>query len=81
MGAARRDDDARREPPASRCGRLSLRAHPLQFLHQSLNARRFTPCRDIATTQNGSRITIAGLVLVRQMPGSPKGIMFITLEV
>jgi error-prone DNA polymerase len=59
---------------------LSLRAHPLQFLRSSLNARRFTPCREISTTPNGSRVSIAGLVLVRQMPGSAKGVMFITLE-
>lgn len=59
---------------------LSLRAHPLQFLRQSLNARRFTPCRDIIATPNGGRISIVGLVLVRQMPGSAKGVMFITLE-
>ena len=31
-------------------------------------------------TPNGRRISIAGLVLVRQMPGSAKGVMFITLE-
>jgi DNA polymerase III alpha subunit len=31
-------------------------------------------------TPNGRRLSIAGLVLVRQMPGSAKGVMFITLE-
>jgi error-prone DNA polymerase len=34
----------------------------------------------LRTARNGSRISIAGLVLVRQMPGSAKGVMFITLE-
>jgi error-prone DNA polymerase len=34
----------------------------------------------VASTANGERISIAGLVLVRQMPGSAKGVMFITLE-
>ena len=34
----------------------------------------------LRTARNDSRISIAGLVLVRQMPGSAKGVMFITLE-
>jgi hypothetical protein len=34
----------------------------------------------LETTKNGQRISIAGFVLVRQMPGSAKGVMFITLE-
>ncbi|MFT3941548.1 OB-fold nucleic acid binding domain-containing protein [Rhodopseudomonas sp.] len=55
---------------------LSLRAHPLQFLRQSLQQRGYKPCSAL----HGTRISIAGLVLVRQMPGSAKGVMFITLE-
>jgi len=59
---------------------LSLRAHPLSFLRQNLQARSYQPCEVLKTAPNGSRISIAGLVLVRQMPGSAKGVMFITLE-
>jgi error-prone DNA polymerase len=59
---------------------LSLRAHPLAFLRAHLEAKRYQPCRTLRTAANGSRISIAGLVLVRQMPGSAKGVMFITLE-
>jgi len=59
---------------------LSLRAHPVAFLRESLQERGFVPCATIRTARNGSRISIAGLVLVRQMPGSAKGVMFITLE-
>jgi error-prone DNA polymerase len=59
---------------------LSLRAHPLQFLRQNLSERGYVPCSTLRDTPDGRRISIAGLVLVRQMPGSAKGVMFITLE-
>ena len=59
---------------------LSLRGHPLAFLRDSLQARGYLACEALRTAPNGSRISIAGLVLVRQMPGSAKGVMFITLE-
>jgi error-prone DNA polymerase len=59
---------------------LSLRGHPLSFLRQSLQDRGYHSCATLRTAQNGRRISIAGLVLVRQMPGSAKGVMFITLE-
>ena len=59
---------------------LSLRAHPVAFLRESLAAARLSrPAPRFATAPNGRRISIAGLVLVRQMPGSAKGVMFITL--
>jgi error-prone DNA polymerase len=59
---------------------LSLRAHPLAFLRPSLAGRGYLPCAALRDTPDGRRISIAGLVLVRQMPGSAKGVMFITLE-
>jgi len=59
---------------------LSLRAHPVSFLRRSLTERGFVPCSNLATAANGQRISVAGLVLVRQMPGSAKGVIFITLE-
>jgi error-prone DNA polymerase len=42
--------------------------------------RGYLPCSALRDTADGRRISIAGLVLVRQMPGSAKGVMFITLE-
>jgi error-prone DNA polymerase len=45
-----------------------------------LQARGYQPCRTLREVRNGSPISIAGLVLVRQMPGSAKGVMFITIE-
>src|SRR4029077_8728157 len=60
---------------------LSLRAHPLAFLRKTLARRGFAPCRALKEeAKNGRRLSIAGLVLVRQMPGSAKGVMFVTLE-
>jgi len=60
---------------------LSLRAHPLTFLRQSLAQQGFAPCRALKEeAKNGRRLSIAGLILVRQMPGSAKSVMFITLE-
>jgi error-prone DNA polymerase len=59
---------------------LSLRAHPVAFLRQSLQARGYHPCSVLRSSRDGSRVSIAGLVQVRQMPGSAKGVMFITLE-
>jgi error-prone DNA polymerase len=38
------------------------------------------PCADLRNAGNGMRFTVAGLVLVRQRPGSAKGVIFITLE-
>ena len=59
---------------------LSLRAHPLAFLRRTLARQGFAPCHVVKETPNGRRLSIAGLVLVRQMPGSAKGVMFVTLE-
>jgi error-prone DNA polymerase len=59
---------------------LSLRNHPVRFLRAHLGEKGYQPCTTLKTARNGSRIALAGLVLVRQMPGSAKGVMFITLE-
>jgi error-prone DNA polymerase len=59
---------------------LSLRQHPLAFLLADLTERRMVPCAELRRARDGRRVTVAGLVLVRQKPGSAKGVMFITLE-
>jgi error-prone DNA polymerase len=59
---------------------LTLRQHPLAFLRQDLRARRIVSCEDLSHSRDGWRVTVAGLVLVRQMPGSAKGVMFMTIE-
>ncbi|MGD1933635.1 MAG: error-prone DNA polymerase [Candidatus Phaeomarinobacter sp.] len=60
--------------------RLSLKAHPLSFLRDGLTAARYTPSKALKTIRNNSKINLAGLVLVRQRPGSAKGVIFATLE-
>ena len=59
---------------------LSLRAHPLVFLRDGLAKRGIIPCQDLTTLRDGTRVMIAGLVLMRQRPGTAKGVMFITIE-
>ncbi|WP_374765281.1 error-prone DNA polymerase [Yunchengibacter salinarum] len=60
--------------------RLSLRAHPLSFLRDRLTADAVTPAAGLAALGDGARVTVAGLVLVRQKPGSARGVTFVTLE-
>ena len=60
--------------------RLSLKAHPMAFLRTSMARQGYRSAADLATMRNGQRLRLAGLVLVRQRPGSAKGVCFITLE-
>jgi error-prone DNA polymerase len=59
---------------------LTLRHHPLHFLREELGRRGMVPCVALASGRAGRRVTVAGIVLVRQRPGSAKGVMFITIE-
>jgi error-prone DNA polymerase len=59
---------------------LSLRRHPLAFLRAELRASGMIECRELLTARDGLRVRVPGIVLVRQKPGSAKGVMFITLE-
>jgi error-prone DNA polymerase len=63
-----------------RASGLSLRAHPVAFLRDELRGRRMISCEELQTIRDGRWIELAGIVLVRQKPGSAKGVMFITLE-
>ena len=60
--------------------RLSLKAHPLSFLRKSLRKQRYISAADLKRSRNGQAVKLAGLVLVRQRPGSAKGVCFITVE-
>jgi len=59
---------------------LSLKAHPCSFLRREFAARGITPHERLPEIHNGARVTVAGLVLVRQRPGTAKGVIFMTLE-
>ncbi|MBZ9603547.1 error-prone DNA polymerase [Phyllobacterium chamaecytisi] len=59
---------------------LTLRDHPVTFLRESLRHRRIISCAEAMQSRDGRWVETAGLVLVRQRPGSAKGVMFITIE-
>ncbi|WP_121812367.1 error-prone DNA polymerase [Mucilaginibacter kameinonensis] len=59
---------------------LSVKAHPVSFLRQQLNMLQVTPTAQLPNLKNGDKIKVAGLVTVRQRPGTAKGILFITIE-
>ncbi|WP_207478675.1 error-prone DNA polymerase [Arenibaculum pallidiluteum] len=59
---------------------LSLKCHPVALLRDGLAMARIRPCGDLAGLRDGARATVAGLVLVRQRPGTAKGVVFVTLE-
>ncbi|MET0868146.1 MAG: error-prone DNA polymerase [Pseudorhodoplanes sp.] len=60
--------------------KLSLRAHPVSFLRADLDAQRILRNDDLMRTPTGRRVTVAGVVLIRQRPGTAKGVIFMTLE-
>jgi error-prone DNA polymerase len=59
---------------------LTLRQHPVSFVREELGRRGAIPCAGLSDVRPGRRITVAGIVLVRQRPGSAKGVMFATIE-
>ena len=59
---------------------LSLKAHPLRFLRTTLRHEGIVTCAEAAERRDGARLAVAGLVLVRQRPGSAAGVVFVTIE-
>jgi error-prone DNA polymerase len=59
---------------------LSLRRHPVAFLRAELRSRRMIACADLPDARDGRRVAVPGIVLVRQRPGSAKGVTFVTIE-
>jgi error-prone DNA polymerase len=92
--AAAQEDEQANDPPARLpamtlgeevvedyvATQLSLKAHPLSLLRPALDARRVVPNAGLSTVRNGAGTTAAGLVLVRQRPGTAQGVIFLTLE-
>ena len=58
--------------------RLTLRAHPLTLVRASLPPSHENGA--LITTDDGTHLSVAGLVLARQRPGTAKGVVFMTLE-
>lgn len=59
---------------------LSLKAHPLNLLRQQLDLLKVTSTRDLDAVPDGAQVKVAGLILIRQRPGTAKGVCFITIE-
>jgi error-prone DNA polymerase len=59
---------------------MSLKAHPTSLLRNDLSARRVVTAERLPHIRNGERVRVAGLVLVRQRPGTASGVIFMTLE-
>ena len=59
---------------------LSLRRHPFAFMGPALAGQNIVTCAEVLAARDGAWLTIAGLVLVRQMPASASGVMFATIE-
>jgi error-prone DNA polymerase len=60
--------------------RLSLKAHPMHFLRTVLREEGIIDAGELRNVKDGARVAYAGVVLVRQRPGSAKGVVFMTLE-
>ena len=58
--------------------RLTLREHPVTLLARDIGP--VTPAKDIRNTEDGKWITVCGLVITRQRPGTASGVIFVTLE-
>ena len=59
---------------------LTLRQHPVAFLREEFARRRLLTCAEAVASRDRRWVDLAGLVLVRQRPGSAKGVMFMTIE-
>ena len=60
--------------------RLSLKGHPMQFLRPMFTQEGVIACETVADANDKQRVRCAGVVLVRQRPGSASGVVFMTLE-
>ncbi|MDR6566092.1 error-prone DNA polymerase [Chitinophaga ginsengisegetis] len=59
---------------------LSLKAHPVSFVREKLQLLHILSAKELDGAMNGAAVKVAGLVLVRQRPGTAKGVCFITIE-
>jgi error-prone DNA polymerase len=59
---------------------LSLKAHPVSFVREKLQQLHILSTKELVTAKNGDAVKVAGLVLVRQRPGTAKGVCFMTIE-
>jgi error-prone DNA polymerase len=60
--------------------RLSLKGHPMEFLRPMFASEGVIACEGVSHDRDKKHVRCAGVVLVRQRPGSAKGVVFMTLE-
>ena len=59
---------------------MSLKAHPISFVRSELDEKDCVRAADLPTLRDGRHVRVGGLVLLRQRPGTAKGVTFVTLE-
>lgn len=59
---------------------LSIKAHPVSFVRYELDQLGVVPTARLKSMKNGDRVKIAGLITVRQRPGTAKGVVFVTIK-
>jgi len=59
---------------------LSLRAHPVSFLRKHLDRLHVLSASQLLQARNGQQVNTAGIILVRQRPGTAKGVCFVTIK-
>jgi error-prone DNA polymerase len=59
---------------------LTLGPHPVAYLREALAKRGVVTAADLDSRRDGERVRTAGAVIVRQRPGTAKGLLFLTLE-
>ena len=59
---------------------LSLKAHPVSFVREKLSLLQILSARELNNYNDGTLVKVAGLILVRQRPGTASGICFMTIE-
>ncbi|RCH56886.1 error-prone DNA polymerase [Mucilaginibacter hurinus] len=59
---------------------LSLKKHPVALVREKLDMLHITPISGLKNLKDGDAVKVAGLITVRQRPGTAKGVLFMTIE-
>ena len=59
---------------------LTLGRHPMALIREDLNVFKYLTAEQLKALPTGRRISIAGLVITKQRPGTASGVTFVTLE-
>jgi error-prone DNA polymerase len=59
---------------------LSIKAHPVSFVRYELAQLGAIPLEQLKQMKNGEAVKIAGMITVRQRPGTAKGVLFVTIK-